>query len=77
MASPHQGSVHDVLPHALKRIRLILARSKAFPEGSARHGYEFVAPLDPDGQHDPCFGTSIGSDAACGGSGAAKARSAI
>lgn len=34
------------LPHTLKRIRLNLARSKEFPEGSARHGYEFVAPLD-------------------------------
>jgi hypothetical protein len=34
------------LPHVLKRIRLNLARSKAFPSGSVRHGYEFVAPLD-------------------------------
>jgi len=34
------------LPHVLKRIRLNLARSKTFPSGSARHGYEFVAPLD-------------------------------
>ena len=34
------------LPHTLKRIRLNLARSKQFPAGSARHGYEFVAPLD-------------------------------
>jgi len=34
------------LPHAFKRIRLNLARSKEFPEGSTRHGYEFVAPLD-------------------------------
>ena len=32
------------LPHLLKRIRLELARSKDFPMGSARHGYEFVAP---------------------------------
>src|SRR6266699_3007669 len=38
------------LPHALKRIRLNLARSKEFPQGSARHGYEFVAPLRPDGR---------------------------
>ncbi len=42
-----------VLPHVLKRIRLILARSKAFPVGSTRHGYEFVAPLDADGRLDP------------------------
>lgn len=36
----------------LKRIRLELARTKDFPEGSAGHGYEFVAPLDPKGQLD-------------------------
>jgi hypothetical protein len=40
------------LPHELKRIRLNLARSKEFPLGSARHGYEFVAPLDADGHID-------------------------
>ncbi|MDR6953575.1 hypothetical protein J2X65_002936 [Ancylobacter sp. 3268] len=36
----------------LKRIRLHLARSKQFPDGSARHGYEFVAPLDATGHID-------------------------
>jgi len=41
------------LPHVLKRIRLNLARSKEFPTGSARHGYEFVAPLDATGRIDP------------------------
>ena len=41
------------LPHVLKRIRLNLARSKDFPAGSARHGYEFVAPLDGNGHIDP------------------------
>jgi len=30
----------------LKRIRLELARSKEFPDGSTAHGYEFVAPVD-------------------------------
>ncbi len=40
------------LPHVLKRIRLNLARSKEFPAGSARHGYEFVAPLDASGHID-------------------------
>jgi hypothetical protein len=35
------------LPHELKRIRLNLARSKEFPSGSERHGYEFVAPVGP------------------------------
>lgn len=41
------------LPHVFKRIRLNLARSKEFPLGSARHGYEFVAPLDENGHIDP------------------------
>jgi hypothetical protein len=40
------------LPHVLKRIRLNLARSKDFPGGSSRHGYEFVAPLDGTGHID-------------------------
>lgn len=41
------------LPHELKRIRLNVARSKEFPHGSSRHGYEFVAPLDEAGHIDP------------------------
>ena len=41
------------LPHEFKRIRLHLARSKEFPNGSTRHGYEFVAPLDAKGHIDP------------------------
>jgi hypothetical protein len=36
----------------LRTIRLELARSKEFPEGSSRHGYEFVAPLDKEGYFD-------------------------
>ncbi|MBT9289397.1 hypothetical protein [Prosthecodimorpha staleyi] len=36
----------------LKKIRLNLARTKDHPNGSARHGYEFVAPLDADGHID-------------------------
>ena len=40
------------LPHTLKRIRLNLARSKEFPQGSTKHGYEFVAPLDANGHID-------------------------
>jgi hypothetical protein len=36
----------------LKTIRLEAARSKEFPEGSTHHGYEFVAPLTPDGRLD-------------------------
>jgi hypothetical protein len=41
------------LSPAFKRIRLNLARSKEFPSGSTRHGYEFVAPLDAAGHIDP------------------------
>jgi hypothetical protein len=40
------------LPHTFKRIRLRLARSKEFPDGSLWHGYEFVAPLDDKGHID-------------------------
>jgi hypothetical protein len=36
----------------LRRITLHLAREKAFPEGSSRHGYEIVAPLDDEGRID-------------------------
>jgi hypothetical protein len=43
------------LPHVLKRIRLNMARSKAFPSGSERHGYEFVAPLDETWHIDPAL----------------------
>lgn len=37
---------------ALKQIRLELARTKEYPDGSANHGYEFVAPLDGEGHLD-------------------------
>lgn len=36
----------------LKRIRLNLARDRAFPGGSDRHGYEIVAPLNDEGKID-------------------------
>jgi hypothetical protein len=36
----------------MKRIRLELARNKDYPDGSADHGYEFRAPLAPDGHID-------------------------
>jgi len=35
-----------------KRVRLELARSHEFPEGSTRHGYEIVLPLADDGRVD-------------------------
>ncbi|MGB8275505.1 MAG: hypothetical protein WCF16_09595 [Alphaproteobacteria bacterium] len=34
------------------KIRLELARSPGFPDGSRNHGYEFVAPLDEQGRLD-------------------------
>jgi hypothetical protein len=37
----------------LKTIRLNLARTKEFPDGSERHYYRFTAPLDADGHLDP------------------------
>ncbi|MFO1082167.1 MAG: hypothetical protein U1E23_16240 [Reyranellaceae bacterium] len=48
---------------SLKRIRLELARTPEFPEGSASHGYEFVAPLDARGHLDS--GEWSKSKAAC------------
>lgn len=38
---------------SLTKIRLEIARDAEFPEGSSRHGYEFVAPLDGRGHIDP------------------------
>jgi hypothetical protein len=38
---------------SLKKIRLELARTPQFPQGSPRHGYEFTAPLDARGFLDP------------------------
>jgi hypothetical protein len=40
-------------PQHLKHIRLELARSKDFPSGSPRHGYDLIAPLDEAGRIDP------------------------
>lgn len=37
---------------ALRRVRLELARTAEFPEGSAQRGYEFVAPLTDNGHLD-------------------------
>ena len=36
----------------LRRIRLELARTKEYPEGNPRCGYEFAAPLDAGGHID-------------------------
>ena len=37
---------------SLKKIRLALARTEEFPQGSAAHGYEFIAPLTKDDHID-------------------------
>jgi hypothetical protein len=39
-------------PVALRKITLNAARSKEFPDGSIRHGYDFIAPLTEDGHID-------------------------
>ena len=39
-------------PSSLRKVKLNAARSKLFPDGSIRHGYDFVAPLTPDGRID-------------------------
>ncbi len=36
----------------LRHVRLELARDQDFPNGSNRHGYEFIAPLDKQGHID-------------------------
>ncbi len=38
---------------ALFRIHMNAARSEVFPNGSDKHGYDFVAPLDGDSLLDP------------------------
>ena len=37
---------------ALKKVRLELARDHDFPEGSRKHGYDFVAPVNAEGLFD-------------------------
>ena len=45
-----QASGDDVMD--LMRIRLELARTSDYPDGSVNHGYEFVAPMTKDGHID-------------------------
>lgn len=37
---------------ALTKVRMELARDQDFPQGSTSHGYEFTAPLTPEGHID-------------------------
>jgi hypothetical protein len=39
-------------PYALRRVILHAARSKEYPAGSIRRGYDFIAPLTPEGRID-------------------------
>jgi hypothetical protein len=59
------------LLHALKHIRLNLARPKEFPSDSTQRSYEFVTPLDQPGISMRCRGASIAITAECAGSGPA------
>ena len=46
-------AVHaSALPHNFRRIRLELAREPGHPEGSNKHGYTFLAPLDAHSRID-------------------------
>jgi hypothetical protein len=36
----------------LRKVTLHAARSKEFPDGSIRHGYDFIAPLTEEGRID-------------------------
>lgn len=48
--------LHGHRPRAkLKTVRLRLARERRRPDGSALHGYAFVAPLDVSGMLDPAL----------------------
>jgi hypothetical protein len=42
-----------MLPPEFSRIRLELAREEGHPEGDRNIGYEFAAPLDPEGRLMP------------------------
>jgi len=37
----------------MKRVRLELARDPDHPDGSREHGYDFIAPIDAEGQLIP------------------------
>src|SRR5271167_382811 len=39
-------------PYALRKVILHAARSKEYPAGSIRRGYDFIAPLTPEGRID-------------------------
>jgi hypothetical protein len=42
----------ETMDRQLKRIRLELARTPEFPDGSPKYGYEFIAPLTADNHID-------------------------
>ena len=63
---------------ALKKVTLHAARSKEFPDGSIRHGYEFAAPLTPEpGGSTWRPGRLVAANVSCIASGATNRRSAV
>lgn len=51
-AALREHTMSKVEEKKLRHVRLELARDHEFPNGSSRHGYEFIAPLDDSGQLD-------------------------
>src|SRR5688572_15764440 len=52
MACPIERRGHNGEGPMLHHVTLHLARSKEFPEGSSRCGYDITAPLDAEGHLD-------------------------
>lgn len=50
-ARPKKKSVEEATA-MLQRVRLEMARSPEFPNGSHQHGYDFIVPLDGEGHID-------------------------
>ena len=61
----------------LNRILLTLARSREFPDGSSRHGYDFIAPLVPRDTSIRSSGRSIVTTAGFGGFGRARTTKSV
>jgi hypothetical protein len=61
----------------LNRILLTLARSREFPDGSSRHGYDFIAPLDPEGHIDPMLWKKYRDTAGFGDFGRARTTKSV
>jgi hypothetical protein len=49
----HANRLANCNDQRIAAMLLTLARSREFPDGSSRHGYDFLAPRDPQGHIDP------------------------